>query len=95
MDEEKNYWFPAKRPGDGWGWGFPATWQGWTVYLAFWALLVGGAVVLARQQHPVAIVPWAFFLSAIVIVICFWKGEPPGPFFGRIEGNPRQKPRIK
>ena len=27
------YWFPVKRYG--WGWGPPATWEGWAVLAAF------------------------------------------------------------
>ena len=47
MDRERRYWFPAKR--FGWGWGPPATWQGWCVLLVFLALVLGDAfVVLSR-----------------------------------------------
>ena len=42
------YWFPAKTYG--WGWGIPATWQGWTVSLAFFVLLFGGAVALLYRH---------------------------------------------
>ena len=32
---EKEYWFPAKKYG--WGWGLPSTWQGWVVYCVYFA----------------------------------------------------------
>jgi hypothetical protein len=35
---EPRYWFPAKRYG--WGWGSPATWQGWVVLLAWLATVL-------------------------------------------------------
>ena len=40
MPQDPEYWFPAKRYG--WGWGLPATWQGWTVLAAFLILVAGG-----------------------------------------------------
>lgn len=40
MNESKRYWFPAKKYG--WGWGMPATWQGWLVLGAYLALTLGG-----------------------------------------------------
>ncbi|WP_269146578.1 hypothetical protein [Xanthomonas oryzae] len=30
MADKKDYWFPAKTYG--WGWGLPTVWQGWLVY---------------------------------------------------------------
>jgi len=47
---EQQYWFPAKRYG--YGWGLPATWQGWVVLRAFFALLLVGAFVLPPSRYP-------------------------------------------
>ena len=75
MDRERRYWFPAKR--FGWGWGPPATWQGWCVLLVFLALVLGDAfVVLSRYGQGV------FYAVLVVLVACFffvcWRtGEPP------------------
>ena len=35
-----NYWFPARRYG--WGWGLPATWQGWLVLAGYVLLALVG-----------------------------------------------------
>jgi len=72
------YWFPAKR--HGWGWGLPATWQGWAVIAVLFVVLVMGELTLPPfPPHPAlavhlvyaAIVMWSF------IGICYLKGEPP------------------
>lgn len=76
------YWFPAKPPGHGWGWGLPLTWQGWAVFVGFWVLLVAGAVLIL-PDHPDLYIAYAFVLAALLIFICAKKGEPPGAFFGR------------
>jgi hypothetical protein len=41
MQNERKYWFPAKRYG--WGWGIPSSWQGWLVLTVFVALVVVGS----------------------------------------------------
>jgi hypothetical protein len=69
--EDQRYWFPAKRYG--WGWSFPRTWEGWTVILAFTAVVLivaiaGGAAV---WQMPVILLA-----TIVVLVICLKKGEP-------------------
>jgi hypothetical protein len=71
----KDYWFPARR--FGWGWGPPQTWQGWVVTVVFLAAM---AVVCFRVP------PWRntplFLLlvtvgSAAFALICWLTGEPP------------------
>jgi len=71
----KDYWFPAKRYG--WGWGVPTRWEGWAVMLGYFALL-GVAVWRIRPDRA----PFTFFLavvglSAVLVAICWLKGEPP------------------
>jgi len=72
---EKHYWFPVRPARNGWGWGLPVAWQGWVVYLAFFALLIGGMIVISAY----GIIPtlafagcWGGAFTAVVI----WKGEP-------------------
>ena len=43
MPERRTCWFPAKRYG--WGWGFPASWQG-RIVLAVYALLAAAGVIV-------------------------------------------------
>ncbi len=48
MQNERKYWFSAKRYG--WGWGIPSSWQGWLVLAAFVALLVVGSLLVSAQR---------------------------------------------
>lgn len=75
------YWFPAKPPERGWGWGLPQAWQGWVVFIGFFVLLVAGAVVLLPDRAGIYLV-FVFVLAALLIFICSKKGEPPGAFPG-------------
>jgi hypothetical protein len=72
------YWFPAKTYG--WGWGLPCRWQGWVVMVLYLAGLVAAALVfLPKEGTPrtdlfgISVAA----LSAVLIAICWWKGERP------------------
>ena len=69
------YWFPAKSYG--WGWGPPCTWEGWLVLVCFFSLLVLAGVSFVRSQNLPAFLVSVLGLNAVLIAICFWKGEPP------------------
>jgi len=69
------YWFPAKRYG--WGWGFPITWQGWSVFIGFLCLLLVGAVVLLSRGLIVGFVVYTIMLGMLFAGVCWLKGEPP------------------
>lgn len=69
------YWFPPKTYG--WGWGPPCTWEGWLVLLAYCGLLLLAGIFFIPQQHPLGFLVSVLGLSGVLIVICFWKGEPP------------------
>lgn len=75
------YWFPAKRYG--WGWGLPVAWQGWIVLIAFLALLAAGAAVLLPRVGECAFLAYSGLLCAVLIGICYLKGEPPEWRWGR------------
>lgn len=68
------YWFHAKRYG--WGWGLPASWQGWVVFIIWIVALIAVSPWLAVRN-----ITWffVFFIGmvAIIITICWIKGEPP------------------
>lgn len=74
MSSDKKYWFPAKRYG--WGWGAPATWQGWMVLVLFLIVLTSGALWLL-PEHVVAYLVFTGILCLILIAVCWLKGEPP------------------
>lgn len=75
MADGRRYWFRAKRYG--WGWGLPLVWQGWVVMALFFALLAAGAVVLLPSHGPVMFVGYTILLSALLVAVCWAKGEPP------------------
>jgi len=81
MPERRNYWFPAKRYG--WGWGFPATWQGWVVIAVYALLAAAGVIVIVPAARPGAFVAYMLLLSALLTLVCWLKGEPPRWRWGR------------
>jgi len=73
-DTEKRYWFHAKR--HGWGWGLPATWQGWVVYAVYLAGIVGGAVLFPPDNWMGTFLVHVTALSILLVVVCLIMGEP-------------------
>ena len=72
---ERNYWFPAKSYG--WGWGFPTTWQGWLVLALYVTLMLAGIPVIGADSNPELYTVYVTVLSCGLLVICRLKGEPP------------------
>ena len=72
---DKKFWFRAKRYG--WGWGLPCSWQGWVVAAAFLLLVCGGAFFIKSGISLAVWVAYVIILTAIMIGICFLKGETP------------------
>ncbi len=71
----RKYWFPAKRYG--WGWGLPTTWQGWVVMIV-WTLVVAAVTPLLRpSEHPARLALFVGVMVAVLVAICYAKGEPP------------------
>jgi hypothetical protein len=75
MPENKQFWFPAKQYG--WGWGPPTVWQGWVVIAIFVLALLGGAVLLLPSFGPVAFIIYSALLCVLLVAVCWAKGEPP------------------
>jgi hypothetical protein len=75
MEAKAPYWFRAKRYG--WGWGLPLTWQGWLAYALYWVLLLLGFALFPPQRELAAFLAYTVGLSALLVVICWLKGEPP------------------
>ena len=74
-EDESEYWFPAKRYG--WGWGPPAVWQGWVALLAFIAILVFVVVRYPPHRDIVHFLVGVFGATLGLVLVCWWKGEPP------------------
>jgi hypothetical protein len=79
MNEQGRIWFKAKRYG--WGWGLPTAWQGWAVYAAYVLLTVGGVLVLLPGHRP-AFIAALVALTALLVAVCWRKGEKPGWHWG-------------
>ena len=73
--DEHRYWFPAKRYG--WGWGVPTTWQGWVVLLSYLCLIIAGIPFIQASFGSVIYGIYALALTALLIGVCWLKGEPP------------------
>jgi uncharacterized membrane protein YhaH (DUF805 family) len=74
MNAKDTYWFPARR--FGWGWGAPTRWQGWLVLGTFVLVMGIGSIVLIPQQLA-AFLCLTLLTSALLLIICYAKGEPP------------------
>jgi hypothetical protein len=73
----RKYWFPAKRYG--WGWGLPTAWQGWVFFVLWFVVMIAGAVRL-RPSLPTRPGLYALFILvmlAVMLAVCYAKGEPP------------------
>jgi hypothetical protein len=75
LDAQPKYWFPAKRYG--WGWGLPVCWQGWLVMAAYVGLVVFGAFLFPPRTELAGYLIYLTVLCAVLIGICWRKGEPP------------------
>ncbi|HTV76630.1 MAG TPA: hypothetical protein VMF03_00095 [Steroidobacteraceae bacterium] len=71
---QRDYWFPAKRYG--WGWGPPQTWQGWLVLL-IWLVILGAAALRLLPLHPIAFLSFAILMAGLLTLVCYLTGEPP------------------
>ena len=75
MAGKKDYWFPARHYG--WGWGLPSAWQGWLVYAMAAALLAAGFFIFPLVVHPVLFQLHVWAVVLLLVAVCWLKGEPP------------------
>jgi (2Fe-2S) ferredoxin len=69
----KKIWFPAKT--FGWGWGPPVCWQGWVVLLIYILLLTATGFLVPPHKTLSGYLTGVYTLTAILIFICWLKGE--------------------
>lgn len=74
MDEPRQYWFRAKQYG--WGWGLPSSAAGWAFFLVWFAVLAAGVAWL-KSYHRLAAVAFLALMTAVLVLVCYEKGEPP------------------
>jgi hypothetical protein len=74
-DERKDFWFPAKR--FGWGWGMPVRWQGWVVMAGYFGLVLLGIPYVKATRSTAAFLIYAAIVTAVLVVVIYLKGESP------------------
>ncbi len=70
----KRYWFYAKRYG--YGWGLPATWEGWVVFVGYLAAVFGGLALFPPDKSMGGYLVYLTVLTLLLMLVCFLKGEP-------------------
>ena len=71
----KDFWFPAKT--HGWGWGLPVKWQGWVVIAVYFLMFGGGHFYLLPVFGHWVYLGYILFLSVVLVLVCWAKGEKP------------------
>ena len=75
MTSSRQYWFPAKRYG--WGWGLPATWQGWAVLIIYLAAVAALIRLAPPSTSPHLFWPLLAVATLLLGLVAWLKGEPP------------------
>jgi hypothetical protein len=70
----KRYWFHAKRYG--YGWGLPATWEGWVVFVGYLAAVFGGLALFPPDQSMGSYLVYLTVLTLLLMLVCYATGEP-------------------
>jgi hypothetical protein len=87
MDEIRQYWFPAKKYG--WGWGLPSTWQGWVAVL-LWLVAVGAVCrFMPDRASPLVIFAGIVVVTVPLAIVLWTKGEPTKWRWGEDSTPPR------
>lgn len=73
-ETQRSIWFPAKRYG--YGWGIPCAWQGWAVMVAYVLGVIASSIWLLGNKLVWWHVAAMFAMTAALILVCWWKGEP-------------------
>ena len=81
--DDPGYWFPAKRYG--WGWGPPCTWQGWLIFILYFALIIAGIPLVQRVYGDVRFILFVTIATVVLVGICWLTGEPPRWRWGKDE----------
>ncbi|MDO8590644.1 MAG: L-threonylcarbamoyladenylate synthase [bacterium] len=81
----KKLWF--KRKSYGWGWTL-GTWESWLVMFLYVAANVLALIAFDVRSHSgsdtlINFAPWFLILTAILYLVCWWKGEKPVWQWGR------------
>jgi len=58
------------------GLGITHTWQGWVVFVAWFAVFIS-AMRYFTPHRPAAFLVFTVVMSLLLLAICYKKGEPP------------------
>ena len=75
MGDDRKPWFHPRRYG--WGWGLPATWQGWTTLALFIIALFAARRFIFR---PFGLLPYhcaVVALVSVLVTVCWCSSGPP------------------
>jgi hypothetical protein len=72
---KQRYWFHTKPYG--WGWGLPATWEGWCVMGTYLVFLVAAAILVPPQRLPWWFTSTVTAVTVILVAVAWKTGEPP------------------
>lgn len=71
----ERYWFHPRR--HGWGWGPPATWEGWLVTALYGGGMMAGGNWLLPAHGETAFLGWTGLLTTLLLIVCWLKGPAP------------------
>ncbi|HEY8228854.1 MAG TPA: hypothetical protein VIG31_00195 [Rhodanobacteraceae bacterium] len=78
--QPRQYWFPAKRYG--WGWGLPVVWQGWAVLIGYLVAVTLIASWVPPHADPESFLGLLVAVTLLLGLIVWRKGEPPDWHWG-------------
>ena len=73
--KEKDYWFYAKEPGYGYGWGLPANGKGWVAMGIYVLSLIGWSIRFDPVAYPVLFSVGFVMMTVLFVGLCFAKGQ--------------------
>ena len=73
--KEEDFWFYAKKPGYGYGWGLPANGKGWLSLGLFIATLIGWSIAFEPHAHPISFSVGFVVVTSLFVALCFAKGQ--------------------
>lgn len=94
----KHAWFRAKKYG--YGWGLPATWQGWTIFIAYLIFIIWDFVRIDKTSHSVSdtlrpVIIQFIIATGILLIIIYFTGEKLMWRWGNTTSTKRNKKSRK
>lgn len=81
LTDKKDYWFPPRTYG--WGWGLPNVWQGWLGYGVAAFLVIATVLIFPLVANPALFQICVWSVVLLLVAVCWIKGEPPSWRWGK------------